>query len=82
MGRAGLDHCFVVDSDESNAIRLSVNNNSVMQTYTGESGAKDQLKVVAMNKVAVLRDPVSGRELCLHATQPGVQVNMFGLTSI
>jgi hypothetical protein len=72
LGRSGLDHCFVVNSEASNAISLSMRR--ALGTSSGGGDDDDQYTTIAMNEVAVLRDPISGRELRLHASQPGVQV--------
>ncbi|RYH31673.1 hypothetical protein EON65_02175 [archaeon] len=69
-GRAGLDHCFVVDGavqqvEMTEGTRLDYDYDPLQQLQ----GTKNFLR-----HVATLTDPVSGRQLIVHATQPGVQV--------
>jgi aldose 1-epimerase len=67
-GAVGLDHCYVVDG------ALSDNDSKEALEYLYD--ASEQLSGISnyLRHVATLSDPVSGRQLVLHATQPGVQI--------
>jgi galactose mutarotase-like enzyme len=71
-GRAGLDHCYVVDGALDAATGQYTYDPAVQR-----SAASIQQSIAEqryLRHVATLVDPVSGRKLTLHATQPGVQV--------
>ena len=70
-GRNGLDHCFVVDG------ALDASGKYVYDPVEQRNcdNIEDSIKQKRfLRHVATLSDPVSGRQMVLHATQPGVQV--------
>jgi aldose 1-epimerase len=71
-GRAGLDHCYVVDG------ALDAVTGQCLYDPAAQRGAASVQQSIAeqryLRHVATLVDPASGRKLTLHATQPGVQV--------
>ena len=68
-GRAGLDHCYVVDGAlDPTTGQYQYDSNTVLRAW--ETDKEHEY----LRHVATLCDPVSGRRLILHATQPGVQV--------
>lgn len=81
-GRAGIDHCFVVDG-----ALVEINEEDQEQEQDGNSGLKTAVMMYDydpalqltgtgnyLRHVGTLADPLSGRQMVLHATQPGVQV--------
>lgn len=86
-GRCGLDHCFVVDGalDSSTGAYLhdptavaqaasqQLHQQSTLQILSNSAVSNSDQKKY-LRHVATLSDPVSGRQMTVHATQPGVQV--------
>lgn len=64
-GRAGLDHCFVINGALDPAEGVASGGPS---KGTAEGSGDPVLR-----HVGTLSDPVSGRELVVHTSQPGVQ---------
>lgn len=72
-GRRGLDHCFVVDGalDTSGKYLYdpAAQQTSAVGNWDESIRSKEYLR-----HVATLSDPVSGRQLAVHATQPAIQI--------
>ncbi len=64
-GQQGIDHCFVVDSAFAPA-------DSANYVYDVKVQKSD--KNAFLRHIATLSDPVSGRRMTVHGTQPAVQV--------
>jgi len=82
-GKMGLDHCFVVDGalDEDgryeydSSLQQSVYDSvSALNMVDGPLLSRFDSSSGYLRHVGTLIDPVSGRRLDVHATQPGVQV--------
>jgi aldose 1-epimerase len=68
-GRLGIDHCFVV-SEEAPAQAQAEIAGLACQAWVPTSFSA----APSLRHVATLTDEASGRQLVLHASQPGVQV--------
>jgi aldose 1-epimerase len=86
-GRKGLDHCFVVDgavvpvpagdtADPQQKQQQYMYAYDAQQQYVLSTTGKwyEQVGSGCLRHVATLQDAVSGRQMTVHATQPGVQV--------
>ena len=70
-GRPGIDHCFVVSEEPAPAPAPAPETAGVAcQAWVPTSFSS----APSLRHVATLTDEASGRQLVLHASQPGVQV--------